>query len=162
MSVESILTQYSWIAWLILGIEAIGRVIRALKEIDWIWGRFKPKPNWSDGELRRETEKLVKDLSKFHYERSLFDHGPHPLWGIDDENERKRVWAEYIKESSEHSLETKSLFGANYSIRIAKVKEEFSRKGKSDEELERFTKLPVNMIEIQFVIQSLSRLLAKI
>ena len=141
-------------------------LVTVWKGIDWLSARIsalmRGKPNWEDNRLKEEVRELVRDISDFLSERGYYIPETWQLRKIDDEEEKARKWHEMTNRSMQHSRETMNMYTSKYMVRLAKIREEFKKRGISNKRFEMMFEHPTNQLGIQSLIVSLTEMLAKI
>lgn len=161
MSLPEPLQSLSWVAWILAIIFLFERFISFLKNVEWIMSKFRPKPKWSDDELKKEVTSLIENVESFFYERKLND----PIFSrkrFDNESERKKEWENYVENSTKYSNETMSLYKIKFLERMAKIREEFNRRGILDEELDMFYQNPVNPLGVGEILRKFAEMSARV
>jgi hypothetical protein len=136
--VKELLDRIKSIEWIgiiiIIGMTIIG-IQTVWEKGEWIYYKFVAKPNMSDEELTIEATQLVKDIANFIRERRLNEPK------IDYEN-----WDEYTDNLIKYSKETMDLYNSEYITRVAEIREEFKRRGITNENFEDYYEHPTNVL----------------
>ncbi len=164
------LKDFKWISYpvvIILIIIGIANFANALQDIcDFakrITARFENR-QLSDRDLKEQSLDLAKQLILLVNERQAND----PLidfqnWDKSwDEFTKNEKWYEYTKRLIRYNQETNNIYFRDYAPKVAKLREEFLKRGLIDKKLDMFYERPTNYIGLQIVAFRLAGLANKL